>query len=380
MDLESFGNFARIGMLLLIVNAIQNSLVTMPLLSINPLIKDKQYLYLNNVKLVQFLFCVLLGLSAFVGFYALAKYHFMWAKDLTLIFPFVVISYVSQEFLRKFFVATLDTKSLLITDIISNSIRLFFVFYIYFSDYDVNLLEIFSVYFISYCLAIVYFLRIFVFNISLIERNFIKRHINMSKYLFPSAILQWTSVNFSLLMASFLLSSISVAVLRVGQAFLSIANVLSQIMENILPRSFGINLNKDCKQYLNMNFVIGVYLKVLPLVPVMILMVIYSKELIVFIFGDQYSDFHRIIWWNIAVSVILILQIPLRIALRAIESPRDIFVAFSLSTMISLLLFYPLLSIYDFDGVMMCTLISYLVLLCYMFYAFLKNGVSSVKN
>ena len=104
------------------------------------------------------------------------------------------------------------------------------------------------------------FLKNFLFKISKIDRAYIYRHIGMAKYLFPSAILQWTSVNWSLLMASFLLSSVSVAILRVGQAFLSIANVLSQIMENILPRIFGNKLNNQVDKNSKLNYLRSIYI------------------------------------------------------------------------------------------------------------------------
>ena len=62
-------------------------------------------------------------------------------------------------------------------------------------------------------------------------------------------------------MASFLLSSVSVAILRVGQAFLSIANVLSQIMENILPRIFGNKLNNQVDKNSKLNYLRSIYIK-----------------------------------------------------------------------------------------------------------------------
>ena len=88
----------------------------------------------------------------------------------------------------------------------------------------------------------------------------IKRHWRLSRYLIGSALLQWTSGNYFIIVAGILFGPTSVGILRAAGNIIGITNVILQGLENIIPQSASRQFMELGLQRLKILFIQGIYL------------------------------------------------------------------------------------------------------------------------
>ena len=94
------------------------------------------------------------------------------------------------------------------------------------------------------------------------------------------------------------------------------------------------------------------YLLFLLLAPTTGFAIVYGKQLLGFVFGDDYSGYGYLLRWYAVIYLGLFLTLPLHAGLRAIEFTRPLFLASLAGTLFTLVSVYPLIYWLGLTGVM----------------------------
>ncbi len=187
-----------------------------------------------------------------------------------------------------------------------------------------------------------------------------------AKWLLPSGLLQWSSINLFISAAAFLLSPAAVGVIRICQSLLAVLNVLIQGLENIVPLRASKLLSEhgahSMVRYLVRVSMIGV-------VPVLILIIVcslFGGEIIAFVYGEEYRDLASLplVIYSIAY-IFVFLIVPVRAGLRSLDETREWFNAYVASSIFSLSIVYFIEVNYNVLGAVWGILLAHVVLIGY---------------
>ena len=192
--------------------------------------------------------------------------------------------------------------------------------------------------------------------------------------------MQWTSGNYFIIVAGVLLGPVSVGALRASSNIIGITNILLQGLENIAPQSaskhlissgiFGLNF------YLKKIFLLGGS-AILLIVSILIL---FSSEILVTLYGDDYSQYSYILVWYSIISFIVFSLTPLFIGLRTLENTKPIFISYLISTIFSVFAANFLIKEFEVNGVMFGILTNNLIMVFISYKSFLKTCRIQLEN
>ncbi len=382
LGIEEFGVFTLVWMAVLFVNSIQMAMISSPMMTVGPKqSEDEKGSYYGAVVLQQIIFSTLTALLLWVGVIFSDRINPEWGvSHLALPLALALFFFQNQDFLRRLLFTENRALAALASDVVSylGQIILLLVLFI---GYQLNTDGVLWVIALTSALAVIigwYQLDTMVFSRSQLLPVF-KRHWVLSRWMTASAVMQWTSGNYFILVAGSLLGPVAVGALKAAQSIIGISNILFQGLENVVPakasRDFKRGGIRVLTRYLiqvsawggGATFIVAVSVS------------IYPDALLGIIFGEQYYGYGQVLRLFSLYYVISFFSLPLRSGLRVLDSTAPIFLANVLMSAFAISFANTFIKYWGIEGAMVGMLvtvtISVLVLIIY-FTKYVKGAIT----
>lgn len=353
LGIDLFGQFSLIWLLVLFFSSIQLAFIISPMLTHGTkkvtLIKDY---YLTNILYFQIFFVILsvLFLSIFLTVYS--KFSSTNLDDLSLLILFLVYSFLSQDFIRRYLIIKESYVKLLIIDLISYIGQLISIAYLIYENQLTlknTIISISIVFFSSYLLSFL-FVKLKSNNKKYMTLIFLKNW-KFSKWLVYSSVLQWGSGNLFILVASYLLGPWAVGVIKIMQNTMGIFHVLFIALENILPIKFAEIYKKLGYLEVWKYFIKQLKFGIIFMSIVIILLSFSYEKLILLIYGNDYTSYSYLIFGFMIMYIFIYIGILQRYILRTIENTKIIFTNYIYTSIFSLISSFILINLLSLNGV-----------------------------
>jgi O-antigen/teichoic acid export membrane protein len=238
MGLREFGVFALAWMSVLFVNSLQNALIVAPMMSIGPKQEEKDRpcyfgaVVFQELVLVAFCFVLVYGALAVFGSFL----RFSEIKHLALPLAVAAFAYQLQDFLRRYFFATSQSRRALADDALSYLTQLPILLLLHRTG-DLNSATA------LWAMAGTSLLGLLpgIFWIERLDFNWLWiasvswRHWRISRWLSASSLLQWTSGNLFVIAAPLYYGAAAAGVLKASQNLMGVTHVWFQGLDNVVP-------------------------------------------------------------------------------------------------------------------------------------------------
>ena len=345
MGMREFGVFALAWMSVLFVNSLQAALIVAPMMSIGPKQEEKdRSLYFGAVvfqELILVSFCFVLVFIAL----KVSSNFFLHAGLQRLAMPLAVSAsaYQMQDFVRRYFFATRQSRHALADDALSYLTQLPILFLLHRTGNLTSATALWAMAGTSILGLVVgwFWMEPLVFH-----REWIKaislRHWRVSRWLGASALLQWTSGNLFLIAAPIYYGAAAAGVLKASQNLMGVTHVWFQGLDNIVPVETARHLH-DGGVHSMLAYTRSVLIKwggltllfalVMAVAPGFWLRLIYTPEMV------QYGYILRL---YALLYVIFFVGGPLRACLQALEFTVPIFWSYLAMTAFAIVFAMPM--------------------------------------
>jgi len=374
LGLETYGVFALLWLAVLFGLSINHALITKPILSIVPKMKDQMAQeYLQNVQCLQGMLSLLL-FSLGLGFWLISNIFTIEENiiQFTPIVAGILFFQMYHDFFRKKYFIENRVLLVLSIDLVLYIGPLISILIVFLQGtltlstvlYIILVANIFSV-------GIAWFQsRSKPSTRSALQDTFYKQF-QYAKWLLGTALLQWFSGNFFIIIGASVLGPIAVGALRMVQNLMGFCHIIFLTMENIIPIEAAQQLQQKgwsamSKYLIKTTLQIGMIFLVL-------LMIIAGMApwLITNLYGSEYLEYSYLIIAYCLLYVLVFLGHPFQFALRTIEQTYPLFIAYVCSTIFSLLTAHLFITQWGMTGLIAGLLSTQLITLSiYSFYFF----------
>lgn len=374
LGLHDFGIFTTLWLILLFITAIHHAIIVFPMMSLTPKQKNLN-VYFGNLLVMQIYFSIF----AFIVSYLFSLFYIEQIINVInfntiFVFASTVLLYHMQDFYRRYFFVKKSFKDVFVIDALSYLTRTLILFYLMIYSIPSTLFNIYLIFISTFLIGICYGIvkYKFTFRKTSFLLNF-KEQWKLSKWLLPSAILEWTSINLFLVIASFMLGPIAIGAIRLGQNIIMGFNVILQGLENFIPTDASKIYYKKGISHLHYYLLKVTTIGVLSVIFFGILIIYYSHNIISLIYGNNFLSYSYVLTWYTAILFFMFLFIILRIYLRTINQMKIWFKAYIITSLYSMVVVYPLLSYYQIHGVLFGILSAYILLISSAYYMLSKK-------
>lgn len=382
LGIHKFGEFSLIWIILLIVNSMHMALVVHPLMSIAPRKKDIELdIYYKGTFYQQLIFLIFSTIVILITVFVYSMFIDHLDANLIISVAILIFSYHFQDYFRRYYFTGSKVVQVMFNDIFVYGVRTLFLYVIglYVSINVLLSLHIISVFYLLG--GIFFYIRYpkkhlgfsYIRDVSLVNWS-------NSKWLLPSGIMQWTSLNVFMLAAAKLLDPSSVGIMRLGQSILSVSHVVLQSLENTVPMKVSriyVETGKTAlKKYLLSFSLIGICCILALIIPLHFI----ADTILILIYGNKYANYGYVISWYSCIYLCTFLMIPVSSGIRTLDITRIWFVAYVIASVLSLILVYPLEMLFQIHGALAGILIANIALLSVSIYALARYINSSSET
>lgn len=364
LGLNDFGIFSVFWLALLLINSIHSAIIVQPFLSISGK-KENLELYFGSIILKQFIFSFSSFIIGILIFFIYSDFSGLnYNTSTPFLFGSVVAFYHFQDIFRRFFYILKKPKDLFLIDFASYGLRVVILSTLSFYSFNISLTYVFAIISICYLIGgIIGFKKVkYLFDKEQFKKDSYD-HWKISKWLVLSNLMQWSSINFFLIVASIELGPISVGAIKIGQNVMMAFNVLLQSLENIIPseasRIFSTHGLKELKSFLTKLTTATIVVAV----AFGILISIFAKQLISILYSNLYLEYDFVIYYYSIILILMILLSVLRIYLITINLTKIWFKAYLITSCFSVIVSYPIITTYNIQGVLFGIVGAHLVLI-----------------
>jgi O-antigen/teichoic acid export membrane protein len=356
LGVSDYGVFALAWTGVLFANSLQWAFIVSPMMSVGPKQEDHERPRYYGAVLVQevgfALFCAVAVLVAVLV--ANVRFPTWDVRGLGLPLAVATLTYLLQDFIRRYLFSTRRTKKALICDSISYltqlPIILAFASRPHFST-TAALWVIGATSMAGFLVGCIWFEPIELEFRSL--RQVFVRHWKISRWLAPSAFMQWSSGNLFAMAAPLYYGAAAAGILRASQNIVGVAHIWFLGLENIVPAEAARRMHRDgpnaafdyIKQILwRWGLITLVFVVIVAAVPAFWLNLIY---------GAKYGAYGHILQLYAVMYFIIFFSGPLRAGLQALEYTAPVFWSYLAMTVFSLLAAGPFARRLGLTGVML---------------------------
>lgn len=368
LGIELFGYFSAIWLLVLISNTIVMATSVFPMMSNYHLQQDsaKNNFIIGNIGVFFIVLCLSVILLTII--FALSNLsHDPANTKIFICFLLTLISINTQEFIRRLFITKDNIRLALLSDSVTNFIRIFFLGILWSVD-GLTIQTAFAVCAITAFFGAIVPCRHLPKLDNLIMNTKVTWSINFvsAKWLLPSGLMQWTSINLFISMAVFLISPAAVGIIKVCQSLLAVLNILIQGAENIIPlEASKVYKNNDANQMWNYLIKVSAVGSI-PFILLSILCFFFGDMLLSLFFGDIYKIQGEQVLFVYSIAYIFVFFIvPIRAGLRTVGKTDIWFKAYVMSSIVSICSVYWLEVNYSSLGAVVGILIAHIILVGY---------------
>jgi len=369
LSIEIFGQYALLWMVALFFLSLQQSLIVSPLYTLEAKRGDNNLHHISNAIAMQIFFAFLSMFLVILISIIFSLFQEKWNMGLLIIpFSLAVFSYLLQDFARRLLFFHGEYMVVIFINIIAY-IGLLLTLFIVSSFVSLNLMIVFSIFAFTFLLSfLVAYLKMGYthLKISNMESTF-QEYWHFSKWLGLSNILQWLSGNLFIVIGGYVLGAWSVAIIRILQNTMGIFNVLFATIENYVPISaakiYKKEGHKSLLSYIYKYSFIGIILFSLW---TMLFMIITPERLIFLIYGNKYIQYSDLMYWYMAIYILMYFGMLIKFVLRTIESTKDIYRANIYMSVFSIIFAYPMIVYFELKGIVLGILLTQVIM--FLFY------------
>lgn len=360
LDIKNFGLLSSIILVTYLGMSISNAIIIQPFqVSIGKVFQKKEYyvfLFLAQMSLLFFLTLLIKMIALFIPI----PLDF---KSLTNAFLCFTAGYLAQDFFRKLLLGIGHILNVILIDIVF--LALIVVFF-YFLKNEITLTNTLWIIGISNLVSslpgLVFIVKNYQTPVS--WKLFAENHIFQGKWLLSTAVLQWSSSNFFVLVSGVYLGIEALGALRLVQSFFGIINIALATVENyFLPKVallYNENVSNAKKHLLEITLFgalfFGIFLSILFL---------FSTEIILLAGGEKYETYAYIVKLISILYFFIFLSYPTRIAVRVLVLNKIFFIGYLLSFAFSIVSFHFLLKYSGLYGAVSGLIINQIIMILY---------------
>ncbi len=340
LGLGDLGIYSFVWMILMITSSLQQAFINQPMVNeFITLPKEDTHNYVSKLFSIQTYTACMLSVLAIALTILLQKITFFdTLLPLIEILPFLIISYVMNDFMRRIYILLNNMPKVIILDFIINWSQVTFLI-LNIHNKNLSIDTILKVFTLSYTLGVLvsgldFFKFKFVFSDF---SHILKNHWKIAKWLLLTAIAQWFAGNFFIISSGDLIGTEAAGIVRVAQSIVGVLNVFFIALEYYVPSKAGLIYNSHGKSALLKYIfkVIWIGLLICSLFTGMVFL--FSEQLLSVIYGNSYAKYGLIITAFSGFYIIVFTGFPLRFALRAMQDTKAMFVAYIFATVFSIL-------------------------------------------
>jgi O-antigen/teichoic acid export membrane protein len=353
---REYGVFALAWIAVLFANSLQFAFIITPMMSVGPKQEDSERPeYFGAVLLQEVAFAFSCAVLMYIGIRLSVKLFPQWGVGyLALPVSCATLAYLLQDFLRRYFFCIRNSKMALTTDLVSYTIQLPILWWVA-RSHSVSLtgaLWIIGVTsLIGFGSCIFWYERITFSKASF--RHVFQRHWVISRWLAPSAFMQWGAGNLFLMAAPVYYGAAASAILRAAQNIVGVAHIWFLGLDNVVPaeaarqmRTKGVDgLSAYIKRvFFQWGGMTLLFTAVVAAFPTFWLRLAY---------GSKYASEGSVLRLFALLYLLIFVSSPLRAALQAIEYTAPIFWAYPALIAFSVALAGPFARVLGLHGVIL---------------------------
>ena len=339
LDIEVYGLFVVAYTVLLLVGAVQTSLVGYPVLVVGTRHEGGRLRsFLSNTLLMQLCYAVCTTIIAGVIVLGLPALH-----DLKVFILFGFVFLLHQFFRRPLYLLGRVIRVFII-DMVFAAVLVGGFFYFLNADIFDLQMSLWVLFFAALASSVLGLLFTIDQMTIKLEGFFatLKENWNFGKWLIGQTICSWVSGQAYYIFSGLLLDLSAPAILKVCATLLAPMHIIFQGLDNILTVAFARRFKQSLSA--TKKFVLQMGLVVVSITVVYgLLVAIFSEKILSVLYGESYTGLGFIIW-IFAVAYVLrgVARVP-EIALISMHATKDMFYIHFTSMLITLISFYPLL-------------------------------------
>lgn len=369
LGIEEFGRYTLVWILVLLVNTFQLSLVLQPMMSLGPKIGEQERPgYFGAVFLHQVLMCIF-----FVGCIVVLSigahfYYPQWQVD-NLILPLiaVVITFQTQEFVRRYFFTKQRMLDAFLNDIISygGQLLLLIVLFPLFKMKTDGVLWIIAL--TSALATVVGFFQMepFCWNLEFFK-NIGLKHWHFSKWLAAGSFMQWIGGQFFVMVSAAVFSATAAGAIAAARNILGLTMILFAATENVVSVQASVSFRNgglaSLEKYILKVSLYGGLANGL----ICLTSALFAPFLMKTLFGQGYTQYASLVYWFAATHFLMFFIRPLISFFRTVEFTRPIAMSSILPMIFSLLVSVPLVRMMGLTGAMIVMMGIQILILLYL--------------
>jgi O-antigen/teichoic acid export membrane protein len=356
LGIREYGVFALAWTAVLFANSLQYAVIVTPMMSVGPKQESEERpSYYGSVLLQEIVFALVATLIMFTSV-RLSEIYFPQWKVGNLAWPIgaATLAYLLQEFLRRYFFCTGQSKRALTTDVISYLSQLPIIFEILHSRGAnlSNVLWIIAATSFAGFLACMPWFEPITLDMYTLRRVFI-RHWRISRWLAPAAFMQWGAGNLFLLAAPVYYGAAASAILRAASNIVGVAHVWFLGLDNVVPARAARLMHLEGMDGM-LRYIKGIVLQWGGVTLVFTTLVAcFPSFWLRLCYGTKYSSDGSVLRLYALLYVFVFISGPLRAGLQALEYTKPIFWAYPALIVFSVVLAGPLASTFGLKGVIL---------------------------
>jgi len=353
---RDYGVFALAWVGVLFANSLQYAMIVTPMMSVGPKQDpEDRPAYYGSVLVQEIAFGLLVGFIMFMCVWLSARFFPQWrVGNLALPISGATVAYMLQEFLRRYFFCTRQSMRALTTDIVSYLTQVPIIFWIS-RSHGAKLSTMLWIIAATSLAGFVTCLRWYepvTFSRHSLRTVFL-RHWRMSRWLAPSAFMQWGAGNLFQMAAPVYYGAAASAVLRAAQNIVGVAHVWFLGLDNVVPseaaRQMRLGGVEGMLRYVRRIFLQwgGVTLAFTGIVAC------FPSFWLKLAYGTKYSSDGSVLRLYAFMYLIIFVSGPLRYGLQALEYTAPIFWTYPVLIVFSIALAGPMARRLGLNGVML---------------------------
>lgn len=366
LDLEQFGLFSTYILVLFLISSVNQALIIQPMQTkVRSLQQYSKYTDFLVFGLVFSMFTVailILSLSLILP---------KWFDVNALIaFGFYTVMYLAHDFMRKYFLARLQSLITLKIDFAFSFLQFMGLIIIWKQDIT-SLTSIFTI--LAICLLpIIFFVFITQLSIPIGSKShakYLNHHLKEGKWFVLASISQWFSGNIFVISSGIFLSVEALGAFRLVQTVFGFLNIFLQSIENhIIPK---VNLIITDSVAGAQDFLANLLKKSLwILIPFLTGMYFFSSQVIIFIGGAKYESFEHVVKGFSILYLFIFLFYPIRIIIRALALNKSFFIGYFFSLVFGVIFSPYLIQHFGLSGAIIGLIASQFIL-CFVWLIYL---------
>jgi O-antigen/teichoic acid export membrane protein len=359
--LDVVGTFSIVWMVVLLINAAQNALVTAPMASLAPSDPAARPAFHRHYVASELRFLAGLGAASAAGVGLTVAIH-PAHMALVISSTMVIMGYQAYDFVRRFAHAIgRHLEAATLSAAVAGTQLGLLAFLRLHGDLTI------AVAFVSIALTMTLLPALAATRIVPLPSRgsrdplLARRTWDSSSWLLGSAVMQWTCGNIFVLLSPAYIGLGGAGAMRAAQSIVGVVNIWFLGLENVIPLHAG-KLWREQGPRAAMIYVARVTLIWTAITGLFVAIVFRSAEpLLRFVYGAQASQYQWVLEWFAVLQLLMFLSLPLRSLLRAAEHTRPIFIGYIAATTFSLCGALPLLRSFGLAGVLIGLTISQVI-------------------